>query len=321
MHQAQEHQRDGHEGRLSIEGFQCRFQVSGTPSAAPPVFFVSGAFQTMESWRKFARHFETKTTVLLADLPGMGGSDLLPRTHGLDFLAKAARRILDAAQIENAYVVSASYGSPIAYRLAQLHPERVEHMVLAGVMQEIPSDLRALTAQTMRTLAEGRMSDFAREIVDGLLCRDAEKPIEKRRLAERLLTSQLEKLPLSDRERYIENTARLLNHAPLDLSRPPAAPTLVFTGEHDVYTRPSDCRRIAAALPDAAFTVIERADHLFHIERFDATLELLDRFFESGTELDELVDCAPFERFRDLESSPSSTPPTRERLGRTRIAA
>ena len=45
--------------------------------------------------------------------------------------------------------------------------------------------------------------------VEGLLCRDPEKSIEKRRLAERILLGQLEKLPVSDRERYVENTARL----------------------------------------------------------------------------------------------------------------
>jgi pimeloyl-ACP methyl ester carboxylesterase len=294
---------------VTVEGFRCRYQVSGAPSALSPVFFLSGAFQTMESWRKFARHFETKTRVLVADLPGMGGSDLLPRTYGLDFLSEAAARIMDAARMERAYVVSASYGSPIAYRLAQRHPERVTSMVLAGVMREIPGHLRARTANTMATLAEGRLAHFAREIVEGLLCRDPEKPIEKRRLAERVLLGQLEKLPLSERERYIENTARLLDHSPLDLSSPPSAPTLVFTGEHDVYTRPSECRKVAAALPDALFTVIERADHLFHIERFETTLALLDRFHDDGTKLERADDCAQMERFGPVKSPPSSRRP------------
>jgi pimeloyl-ACP methyl ester carboxylesterase len=296
---------------VTVEGFRCRYQVSGTPSARPPVFFLSGAFQTMESWRKFVRHFETKTLVLVADLPGMGGSDLLPRAYGLDFLADAATCIMDAAHMERAYVVSASYGSPIAYRLAQLHPERVTSMVLAGVMREIPSHLRARTANTMATLADGRLADFAREVVGGLLCLDPEKAIEKRRLAERILLGQLEKLPLGERERYIENTARLLDHAPLDLSNPPSAPSLVFTGEHDVYTHPSECRKVAAALPDALFTVIERADHLFHIERFETTLALLDRFHDKGTGLERVDDCAQMERFGPIGHPPSSKRPPR----------
>jgi pimeloyl-ACP methyl ester carboxylesterase len=304
MHPTYERESETDEGLVTVEGFRCRYRLSGAPSAHAPVFFLSGAFQTMESWRKFARHFETKTRVLVADLPGMGGSDLLPRTYGLDFLAAAATRIMDAARIERAYVVSASYGSPIAYRLAQCHPERVGSVVLAGVMSEIPAHLRARTANTMATLADGKLADFAREIVDGLLCRDPEKPIEKRRLAERVLLGQLEKLPLSGRERYLENTARLLDHAPLDLSSPPTAPTLVFTGEHDVYTLPDECRKVAAALPDALFTLIERADHLFHIERFETTLALLDRFHDEGTGLERVKDCARIERFGPASSNP-----------------
>jgi pimeloyl-ACP methyl ester carboxylesterase len=258
------------------------------------VFFLSGAFQTMDSWRKFAQHFATKTQVLLADLPGTGGADVLPRSHGLDFLAEAARAILDAAGVERACVISASYGSPIAYRLAQLHPERVERVALAGVMREIPAEFRARTAQTLVTLAEGRMQDFARDVVEGLLCRDLDKAVEKRRLAERVLLAQLEKMAPRDRERYVENTARLLGHTPLDLAHPPRMSALVFTGEHDVYTRPSDCREIARALPSALFTLIERADHLFHLERFDTTLALLDAFHDGSEET--IPGCRPFER-------------------------
>jgi len=53
-------ERESDEGLLTIDGFRCRYQVTGTESASPPVFFLSGAFQTMESWRKFARPSATR---------------------------------------------------------------------------------------------------------------------------------------------------------------------------------------------------------------------------------------------------------------------
>lgn len=280
---------------LNFRGFACRYQLHHRETENVPVFFVSGAFQTMASWRKFARHFAERTSVLLADLPGCGQADLLPRELGLDFLAEAARSVMDAAGLDRAYIVSASYGSPIAYRFSQLHPERVDRLVLAGVMREIPREMRARTERTLISAAEGRMQAFAKEVVDGLLCQEPGKPIQKRGLAARLLSSQLEKMSLSDRQRYVENTARLLNHAPLDLSNPPIAPTLVFTGEYDIYTRPAHCREIAAALPNALFTVIEQADHLFHLERFDTTLALLDRFYEDLS-VDGVPGCGRVER-------------------------
>jgi pimeloyl-ACP methyl ester carboxylesterase len=131
------------------------------------------------------------------------------------------------------------------------------------------------------------MTDFAREVVDGLLCTDATKTVDRRALARRLLVGQLERMSAAEGHRYMHNTMRLLNHAPLDLESAPPVPALVFTGEHDVYTRPEHCREIAEAFDAATFTTIKRADHLFHIERFDATLALVDRFVRGHA----IVDC------------------------------
>jgi pimeloyl-ACP methyl ester carboxylesterase len=287
----------GRELRLRMAGFNYTCQVHEHPSANTPVFFVSGAFQSMGSWRKFADHFAQFTTVILCDLPGTGASDSLPYEFGLDFLANAMAEVLRTLDVERVHVVAASYGSPIAYRFAQLYPEAVDRLVLAGVMKEIPQTLRASTRQTVISLLDGRMSEFAQEVVDGLLCADPEKPVERRALARRLLIGQLERMAPAEGQRYVHNTMRLLSHAPLDLSSAPAVPALVFTGEHDVYTRPDHCREIAEAFDEATFTTIKRADHLFHIERFEATLALVDRFLD-GQAIVETDDFGPVEYFR-----------------------
>ncbi len=286
----------GRELRLRMAGFHYTCQVYEHPSANTPVFFVSGAFQSMGSWRKFADHFAQFTTVILCDLPGTGASDALPYDFGLDFLAQAMAEVLRKLDVDRVHVVAASYGSPIAYRFAQLYPEAVDRLVLGGVMREIPQDLRASTKQTVVSLSEGRMADFAREVVDGLLCTDPAKTVERRALARRLLVGQLERMSAAEGHRYMNNTMRLLTHAPLNLESAPPVRALVFTGEHDVYTRPEHCREIAEAFDEATFTTITRADHLFHIERFDATLALVDRFL-SGQEHEDCDDFGPFEHF------------------------
>jgi pimeloyl-ACP methyl ester carboxylesterase len=281
---------------LKHEGFSFPMRVLGRKQAGClPILFVGGAFQTMDSWRKFADYFAPRTLVLLADLPGTGTADLLPRHYGLDFLASSARHVLDVAGVEQAYVVAASYGSPIAYRLAQTYPQRVARLVLAGVMKEIPAEVRGVTEETVTLLGRGDTTSFAKLATAHLL--STAPGIERGELARRLLNAQLARLSPDQQARYVENTARLLQHAPLDLAHPPTAPALVFTGEHDIYTPPAACREVAAALPDAHFTRIERADHLFHLERFDVTLSLVEAF-ERRDELAPITGCAPFERFR-----------------------
>ena len=280
---------------VSLRGFWYRYRVTGASRPGrPPILFLNGAFQTMESWRPFVRHFERQTATIVVDLPGVGGADLLPRRYGVDFLAESACHVLDAAGVERASVIGASYGSAVAFRLAQLFPERIAQLVLAGVMQQIPPESAARTAATIRLLRDGDMDGFATAVIDGLLCPEVEC-IERGRLARRVLLTQLRRLPPGDRERYIENTARLLESPGLELRTPVLAPALVFTGEHDVYTRPEYCREIAAAVPGAVMTLIERADHLFHLERLDVTLRLLDAFYR-GTPVEQVGGCTPAER-------------------------
>lgn len=268
----------------------------GASRGGEPIFFLSGAFQTMDSWARTVEHFHPRHDVLVADLPGTGDADLLPSHEHMDVLAEYIALLLDHYRLPRVTIISASYGTPIAYQFAQRHPERLSGLVLSGTMRAFPEDRRDAARRSLELLKAGKMDAFAAIVTDSLLCNDPERPIERGRLAKRLLSGQLKAMPIPAREKYLANTERLLHHPPLDLTRPPRVRTLVFTGEHDVFTTPAYCREIAAAIPGSQFTTIREADHLFHIERFDATIELLDRFVHNAP-LDDHDGILPAETF------------------------
>ncbi|WP_216904795.1 alpha/beta fold hydrolase [Synechococcus sp. CCY 9618] len=274
--------------RLQFRGFTfyCKDIPAGIPGTIPTLF-ISGAFQSMPSWHRFARIFlGREKPVIMVDLPGTGRADPLPTEYGLEYLADAIKYLLDELGHQKVAIVAASYGTPIAYRFAELNPSMVESLILCGTMKEVPNHIHGDLAHSFKTLEEGNMEQFANELLGvsgpqqgcGLICTDPQKPIARRKLAHRLLHSQLISMNAADREKYVINTKRLLNHGRIDLTNPPNVRTLVFTGEHDCFTRPDFCREIASAFPLATFTTIQQADHLFHIEQFDTTAELLFRF-------------------------------------------
>ena len=274
--------------KLEFKGFSfyCK-DISAGPTDSVSTLFLSGAFQSMPSWHRFARIFLGRgKSVVMVDLPGTGRADALPTTYGLDYLADAIKFMLDELGHQKIALVAASYGTPIAYRFAELHPSMVQSLVLCGTMKEVPHHIHGDLAHSFQTLKEGKMEQFANELLGvsgpqkgcGLICTDLEKPIARRKLAHRLLYSQLVTMNTEDREKYVINTKRLLNHGRIDISSPPAVKTLVFTGEHDCFTRPEYCREIASAFRKATFTTIQQADHLFHLEQFETTAELLFRF-------------------------------------------
>jgi pimeloyl-ACP methyl ester carboxylesterase len=95
---------------------------------------------------------------------------------------------------------------------------------------------------------------------------------------------------------YMANTERLLRLEEMGFEEPVrGTEALVFTGEHDSFTPPAACREIAEAFERGWFTTIRRADHLFHLERFDVVVKLLSRFM--GGALGEPIEgCSPLIR-------------------------
>lgn len=270
----------GEAGTLELEGLKYHYRRSRHPAPSfAPTLFVSGAFQTMDSWARFARGFRPHTTVLLVDPPGMGQSDLLPSHFGVDFLAECILQLIDALGYERINVVAASYGTPAAFRLAQLHPERLDHVVLAGTMKRIPDHIQDKVWESIETARRGDRELLADQVVDGLLCRDLSLPVDRRRVSERVLRGGLVRMGDTELRQYAENSTRLIEHEPLDVDQVVRGPEiLAFTGEHDCFTIPSDCLEVAQTFERGWFTTVERADHLFHIEQFDVVLDMLLRF-------------------------------------------
>ena len=122
-----------------------------------------------------------------------------------------------------------------------------------------------------------------------------ERLTERGPLVKRVLRSAMRNFSPEDRRRYEQNVIRLLSHSGLDLTAGPAMPTLIFAGEHDNFTKPRYGREVAA-LSDAAFTTIRRADHLCHLHQFSTCARLISDFF-SGRSLESVPACSPMEYF------------------------
>ena len=281
---------------LRLDGFRYFYRLYPNPACdVDPIVFVSAAFQSMDAWTKLARHFNRIAPVILVDPPGVGSSDPLPARYGTEFLASALRGVVEAAGARVVNVVAPSYSSLIAYRFGQLYPGMLNRMVLVGTMKELSSRYRRVFEESIELLHGGRIDTFEHLVLRSLTCH--EHLAEKGTTVKRLMRSMLRNLSPRGRTQYEENTKRLMLLGPLDLAMAPRIPTLVFTGEHDNFTTPRYCREVAAALPDAVYTTIRRADHLVHLHQFRTVAGLIESFL-LGRTLEEVPGCTPMEYFR-----------------------
>ena len=285
---------------IKHQGFKYYYRIyKNEKQELDPIFFVSGAFQNMDSWKLIANYFMKKTTVIVADLPGMGLADHLPYEYDLDFLVDSIYLILEDASINKVYMISASYGTPICYKFAKKYPEKVSLLTLAGTMKELPKDLKENISESIQIAKKGNAQEFAKFVLkNGLMYndKDADCKINRFELVKRMLSMQLNLLDKSSMNKFVSNSKRLLQETCLNFDNSPNLKTLIFTGEYDVFTTPESCRKFAQNLNDSTFTTIKKADHLFHLEQTKTTIELLYRF-GTGCKLDGIKNCNEIESF------------------------
>ena len=281
---------------LFYEGHEFRVRSLPGTDDQPPVVCIGGAFQNIDSWMPTANWFQPQRAMLLVDLPGMGDSPFLSVDFGLDFLSASLNVCLEEFEIEKASILSASYGSLISYRFAQLYPHRISHLALAGIMAWLDEKLDAMAHAHVENVRKHQNNGFANEIVSFLISDHVFKNVRRGRAIARVMKKQISRLSQEALRKYITNTSRLIDHEPLDLTNPPRVPTLVFTGEHDHLTPPHRGREVAEAIPGAYFTTIRDADHLCHLEQFDRCINLVSRFYNNET-LTALPGCSDILRF------------------------
>ena len=288
-------------GTLQIPGRQipalerdpdCRPAADSEPVA--PILFVNGAWQQMEGWMRHAEYANRVVPVILLDPPGNGAADPAPAHYGLEFFESVILQVLDAERLSRVNLLGFSYGTPLAVGLAQSHPERVERVALVGTMLRISDTAREALRKAIRALHCRHARDFANAVLATFACKEADIP--NRRLVQRLMRASLARLAPEDYWKYEQNAMRLLIHPPPDVGRSLDAPTLVLTGEHDIFTPPAGGRELARACPRAAFTTIRHARHFSHLENPRALMDLALNFFRE-LPLDGVPDCAPIEYF------------------------
>jgi pimeloyl-ACP methyl ester carboxylesterase len=126
--------------RVDVEvagGRLATFRLGADPSA-PPVIAIHGITSTSRTWLAIARALEDRASLIALDLRGRGRSNALPPPFGIDAHVRDVIAVLDHFGLDRAVIAGHSLGAYIAARLATLHPDRVENLVLVDGGLTIP---------------------------------------------------------------------------------------------------------------------------------------------------------------------------------------
>ena len=273
------HRLEGFEEReLEWRGTRLRYAVGGD---GPPLFLVHGLGGTIENWLALAPPLAADHRVIVPDLPGHGGSDLLREARDVDALAEAVLGIADAEEAGNAVWIGHSLGGVVSIRAAALRPEAVRGIVLAAAAG-IGSATRAAevalgvlgVARPGRWIAPHRQawarSRFGRRVAFGwwgVADPDALEP----ELAEAFLVG-----PAQHTDTRQAGRALLASDPRTELDRV-GCPCLCLWGASDNWVRVDDGIEYARRL-GAPLRTIAGCGHLLIGERPDACLAAIREF-------------------------------------------
>jgi pimeloyl-ACP methyl ester carboxylesterase len=250
-----------------------------TAGDGAPVLLIQGIGVTGSGWTPQVEALRGNFRTLVYDHRGLGGSRPCSGAITVEAMARDALALMDHLGWDSAHVVGHSMGGVIAQQLALDAPKRIRSLSLLCTFVRGKDGARPtpfVLWMTLRTrLGTRRMrrraflelilpkADLATEDTDALASRLV--PILGRDLADNppILIKQLRALGNHD------VSARLGELAGI--------PTWVVSAECDPIAPPSQGRRLAAAIPGAAFDCFPGASHGLTLHR----PELLNRGLEN----------------------------------------
>ena len=123
---------------VSANGLRIAVYMGG-PEATPPIVLLHGLGELAESWAVVRPSFQRDYRVIAPDLRGHGRTDW-PGEYSIELMAADTIALLDELNVDRVALIGHSMGGIVAYRIAEVHPERVERLII----EDVPPPYRGL---------------------------------------------------------------------------------------------------------------------------------------------------------------------------------
>jgi len=230
-------------------------------------------------WAAQVEHFAGRLTTVAVDPPGHGKSDRLTRTFSFDECAEVLRAILDGLAIERAHLLGNSWGAMIGGTFAARHPDRIGCAVLMNGTASPPPGRQRFEYGALLAVARllgGIRPPLTRSVVRAFL---GPTSLRERPAAVRHVLAAARAVDVRSVSYAIRSVVPMRPDQ-TDLFATIRTPVLVVAGREDATFPLPEVRRMADAIPDARFQVLDGAAHLVALEVPDVVNKLAEEFID-----------------------------------------
>lgn len=162
--QAQQQTVEFREAAATVDSFTLHYRIGGS---GPVLLMLHGFTLTGEQWVPFAKAFAESYTVVIADLPGHGGSSPLPGAFSYEKTARLMLGLLDTFGVEQVRGIGHSAGGITLLHMAAQQPQRLKAMVLIDAPHYFGPEIRKIARDDKLELLKPEVQEWYRTIHPG----------------------------------------------------------------------------------------------------------------------------------------------------------
>jgi pimeloyl-ACP methyl ester carboxylesterase len=115
---------------IEMNGSEIFYREAGNPSEATTLLLLHGFPSSSAQYEQLMQRLAGRHHVIAPDYPGFGRSPALAGGTTFDRLADVIDAFTEAKELNRFTLYMFDFGSPVGFRIATRHPERVEGLVL-----------------------------------------------------------------------------------------------------------------------------------------------------------------------------------------------
>lgn len=230
-----------------------------------PLVMIRGLGSNLDHWYAQAPTFAQYYKVIMFDNRGIARSSDPGGDYTVPMMAADTLGLMDALNLEQAYVMGLSMGGMIAQELAICHPNRIRGLVLVcthcgGTEQVRPSaEVSALFKEMIFENTPEAKVKAASTLFDRQTLEHSPEILA--------YYSQVSMKHPAKAEILIKQWQAVLQHDTFDRLPQITAPTLVITGTEDLLIPPRNSKILAEKIPRAELRIIPGGGHQVLIEQ------------------------------------------------------
>lgn len=245
--------------RIKANGITFNYEIDG-PEGAPWLAFSNSLATNVTMWDPQAADLKRSFRVLRYDQRGHGGTDAPEGRYTFELLIADVIALFDALNIKRAHFAGLSMGGVTALGLAELYPDRVDHVIVC----DSPGKSTPASAQQWEERIAVARKDGMEALVEPTVQRWFPPEVHATKAPH--LDAVRQMIRATPVNGFIGCAAALADH---DYNTPVAAvtrPMLFIAGEKD-GTTPSAMKDMSARLKGSRYIELPGAGHISNLDR------------------------------------------------------